>query len=312
MDDRIAFDINNALKHYLSDPCSIPTPEAPSILVDCEADPDALTPPTVNAALDPVVDAVAENPEAITRRENIDTLQFLLKCAPTQPYFPKSSATNVTSSNVTSQTKHPSTKTIAIENTVPDCPLVSLSRLSSTVPASSLGKILDLLTSALNAESDIANADIESDEDQEAIANHKHLLEIYCFLLQWAIACIETKATEKAASAPMRGRGAKGGAKKGPGGKKDAAWDPSAQIQKALDVMGKVLKLKLARVFVTTSERDAFISLSTRPVYLILENEMRVKSTPIKMHAFRVLCIAIKHHGHAFGNTYLDRFGSIR
>ena len=65
--------------------------------------------------------------------------------------------------------------------------------------------------------------------------------------------------------------------------------------------MCKVLKLKLARIFVTTSERDTFVSLFTRPVYLVLESEQRVKSTAIRMHAFKVLCIAVKHHGHAFG-----------
>lgn len=83
MDERIDFDINDALKHYLSDPRSISTPEAPSELIDCETDPDSFTPSLINSVLNPVVDSVAENPEAITRRVNFDTLQFLLKCAPT-------------------------------------------------------------------------------------------------------------------------------------------------------------------------------------------------------------------------------------
>lgn len=65
--------------------------------------------------------------------------------------------------------------------------------------------------------------------------------------------------------------------------------------------MSRVLKLKLARVFVTTSERDTFVSLFTRPVYLVLESEARCKSTAIRMHVFKVLCVAVKHHGHAFG-----------
>lgn len=73
-----------------------------------------------------------------------------------------------------------------------------------------------------------------------------------------------------------------------------------------MDVMSKVLKLKLARIFVTTSERDTFVSLFTRPVYLILESEARVKNNTIRMHTFKVLCIAVKHHGHAFG-PYLGK-----
>lgn len=44
-----------------------------------------------------------------------------------------------------------------------------------------------------------------------------------------------------------------------------------------------------------------FVGLFTRAVYLILESESRVKSTAIRMHSFKVLCIAVKHHGHAYG-----------
>ena len=61
------------------------------------------------------------------------------------------------------------------------------------------------------------------------------------------------------------------------------------------------MKLKLSKIFVTTPERDTFVSLFTRPVYLLLENEARVKNVAIRMHAFKVLCVAVKHHGHASG-----------
>lgn len=61
--------------------------------------------------------------------------------------------------------------------------------------------------------------------------------------------------------------------------------------------------MKLGKIFMTTSERDTFIGLLTRPVYLILESEQRVKSTTIRMHAFKVLCIAVKHHGHGYGRN---------
>jgi condensin complex subunit 1 len=274
MDDRIEFDINESLKQYLSDPATIATPEAPSDLVDCENDPEALTAALINSVLNPVVDAVAENPDAITRRVNFDTLQFLLKCAPTISF------------------------SLQQYRTDPDCELFRASRSSSLLPPTSLSKILDLLVSSVSSEADLANADLDADE-QETIAHHKQLLEVYGFLLQWIIAAVETKAAEKSASSTVgRGRGGKG-AKKGAG--KDGSWDSSAQLQTALDIMSKVLRLKLARIFVTTSERDTFISLFTRPVYLVLESETRVKSQAIKMHAFRVLCIAVKHHGHAFG-----------
>jgi condensin complex subunit 1 len=277
MDERLDFNINDALKQYLDDPSTIPTPEAPSDLVDCEADPEALTSAVVNGALNPVVDAVAESPDAILRQGNFDTIAFLLKCA---PVVPKSSQQY---------------------EREPDCELFKLSRTSSVTPPTSLSKVLDLIVSALGTETDAAHADIEA-EEQESIEHHKQILEVLAFLLQWAITTIETKAAEKSASAPAgRGRGSGKSAKAKGGANKEANWDPTSQLTTALDVMSKVLKLKLARIFVTTSERDTFIGLFTRPVYLVLESEARVKNAAIKNHAFRIVCIAVKHHGHAFG-----------
>jgi condensin complex subunit 1 len=82
MDDLVEFDINDSLKHYSIDPSSIATPAAPQELVDCEHDPESLTAALINSELNPVVDAVTESPDAITRSSYFDTLQFLLKCVP--------------------------------------------------------------------------------------------------------------------------------------------------------------------------------------------------------------------------------------
>ncbi|KAL2026887.1 hypothetical protein VTO58DRAFT_102868 [Aureobasidium pullulans] len=244
------FDINDALKTYLNNPLETHTPEAHQDLLECEHNPENLTPALVNTVLNPIVDAITENPEAVARPANFDSLQFLLK-------------------------------------------------QFSLIPTQSLSKLLDLILSALSAEADSVHNDIEADE-QDAIPQHKQLLEMLSFLLMWCFTSVETRvSSEKSAAPAARGRGGKAAAK--PKAGKDAPWDPSMQIQSALNTMAKVLKLKLARIFVTTSERDTFIGLFTRPVYLMMENEARVKYTAIKMHAFKVLCIAIKHHGHASG-----------
>ncbi|KAK0714050.1 condensin-like protein [Lasiosphaeria miniovina] len=249
--DNITFDINDALKHYMSDPASIPTPEADGALVDCENDPESLTDNgIVNSVLNPIVDAVANNLDAITRSHVFDSLQFLLK-------------------------------------------------YTSFLSAHALSKMFDLITSGLAAEADAIHHDLESDE-QELVAHHKQLLEIYGFLLQWTIAAVETKAAEKSsATLSTRGRGKPKG-KKDAGANKDGSWDSSTQLETALNTMCKVLRLKLGKIFLTTSERDTFIGLLTRPVYMILESEQRVKNTSIRMHTFKVLCIAVKHHGHGY------------
>lgn len=278
--DAINFDINEALKYYMSDPATIPTPEADSNLVDCEIDPESLTNSLINTVINPIVDSIAESPDAITRSASFDSLQFLLKCVPVSLH---------------STQNYP---------TEPKSQLFKLSRSSSIIPTHALSKIFDLIVSGLSAEAEIIHNDLESDE-QELISHHKQLLEIYGFLLQWTISAVETKAAEKSSSAPAaRGRGKAAKAKMS-AKDKDRTWDSATQLQTALDTMCKVLKLKLSKIFLTTSERDTFVSLFTRPVYMILESEQRVKTTAIRMHAFKVLCIAVKHHGHAYGEMVL-------
>lgn len=275
--ETINFDINDALKHYMSDPASIPTPEADSALFDCENDPEGLTNPVINSVLNPIVDAVADNPDAIMRASHMDSLQFLLKLAPT-----------------TLDPSSPDPPTLGR-----DSELLDPSRYTAYLPTHALSKIFDLVMSGLSAVADGVHNDIDSPDEQDSVLHHKKLLEIYGFLLQWTIAAVETKAAEKSSAAPAsRGRGKP---KKGAAKDKEAVWDSASQLQAALDIMCKVLKLKLSKIFLTTSERDTFIGLLTRPVYMILESEQRVKNTTIRMHCFKVLCIAVKHHGHGYG-----------
>ncbi|KAI1117695.1 armadillo-type protein [Nemania sp. NC0429] len=251
--ESIDFDINDALKHYMSDPASIATPEADGALLDCESDPESLSNMgLINPILNPIIDAIADNPDAITRSAYFDSLQFLLK-------------------------------------------------YTQFLPTHALSKIFDLVMSGLAAEADAIAHDLETPDEQEVLAHHKTLLEIYGFLIQWTMACVETKAAEKSSAAPVsraRGKGAKSKAAASRQG--NDQWDSAAQLQSALDVMSRVMKLKLGKLFLTTSERDTFVGLLTRPVYMVLESEQRVKNTAIRMHAFKVLCIAVKHHGHGY------------
>lgn len=273
MEASIDFDINEALKNYLDDPAKIATPEADGALQECENDPESLSAGLINSALNPIIDAIADNPEAVSKSSIFDSLQFLLKCAPS--FLPS---------------QRPPTGRAHSE-------LFQISRHTSYLPTQTLSKLFDLLISGFSSQIDAANNELEA-EDQDTIREQKQLLEMYAFLLQWSIAVVEVKAAEKPSNAPTKGRGAKGTKAKAA---KDGSWDSSSQLQTALDTICKVLKLKLGKLLVTTSERDTFISLCTRPVYLILESEQRIKSTALRMHAFKVLCIAVKHHGHAFG-----------
>lgn len=274
MDSQITFDINESLKLYLNDPKTIPTPDADSELVDCEADPESLTLPLINSALNPIIDSIAGNADGITRSASFDTLQFLLKCAPS------------------------SLQNQLCTATIPEAELYLLSRTSSLLPTHILSKILDLIVSGISAEADSILQDLESDE-QDVLQHHKQILEMYGFLLQWAISVVEVKAAEKPAAAAAARKGPK--ATKSKASPKDGQWDSTGQIQAAMETMCKVMKLRLNKIFATTSDRDTLVSLFTRSVYLIMESETRIKTTASRMFCFKVLCIAVKHHGHAFG-----------
>ncbi|KAF2157814.1 condensin complex component cnd1 [Myriangium duriaei CBS 260.36] len=256
MEALVDFDINEALKRYKDDPATVNTPDAGPALIDCDHDPETLTAGIVNSVLNPIVDAVAENSDALARASIFDSIQYLLK-------------------------------------------------QSAAIPASSLSKILDLLISGIVSQADSIHNDLEA-EEQDALQHQKRILQMYGFLLQWALSCVDSKSNQEKAAAPAARKGLK--AAKFKSNLKETTWDPSSQTQAVLEAMVKVMRLKLLRVFVATSERDTFISMFTRPVYLLLENEARVKTVGVRMHCFRVLCVAIKHHGHAAGaQTSIDQ-----
>ncbi|KAK9479296.1 armadillo-type protein [Lipomyces japonicus] len=154
-------------------------------------------------------------------------------------------------------------------------------------------KLTDLLISGLASQAETAYQLIESDE-HELYSKQRTLLEMYSFLLQWAVAALE-KGNTIGPQAVSKSKTKKAGS-----GNSNTN-DTIEQLQSALDVMCKVQKLKLSKLFVATSERDLFISLYTRSAYLIMESEQNLKVLSLKMHVFKVLCIAIKHHGHGFG-----------
>ena len=179
MGDSDDFDVNAALKAYLDDPQSIPTPEADQALLECENDADAFTPGLINSVLNPIAEAIGENPEAILQANLLDSLQFLLKCAPTVP--PNQQPSLSSKSNHT------------------DCELFARSRQASFIPSISLSKLLELIISGLGAEAETVHHE-EQDGEAET-AHHKQVLETFAFLLQWCISAIETKSAEKPAAA---------------------------------------------------------------------------------------------------------------
>jgi len=121
-------------------------------------------------------------------------------------------------------------------------------------------KLTDVIVSGLNAQAEALAAELES-SDTEGLDSFRKPLEMYSFLLLWVITAAETVTSQKPATGTKesnRGRQMKG---KQNASNKDqpTTWDYTSQLQTAFDVMCKVLKLKLAKLWTLTTEKDTFV-----------------------------------------------------
>ncbi|KIO11298.1 hypothetical protein M404DRAFT_127590 [Pisolithus tinctorius Marx 270] len=178
----------------------------------------------------------------------------------------------------------------------------SLLKHADAVPGPCMSKLLDSIASGFSAEIDAAFRD-SKEEDQQAVMAHKTPLEMYAFLLNWfAAAADKVKSPGEGELTPQpkarRGRGGRAGGSRALA-RKVEEWTWVDQIPATLELFTKAMKLKTHRIWVTTPERDAFITCLTRPAYHIAENEQYMKVNNVKVNVYKVICVAVKHHGHA-------------
>ncbi|EPQ52403.1 hypothetical protein GLOTRDRAFT_132468 [Gloeophyllum trabeum ATCC 11539] len=184
----------------------------------------------------------------------------------------------------------------------------SLLKYADALQGPMMSKLLDSISSGLAAQVDSTLHDVDH-EDQHTYMAHKPPLEMFAFLLQWFVTAAEkVKATEGEEDAPApvptrarRGRGGKAGTSRAMAKQKTAAWTWVDQIPHTLGLLSKVLRLKTQRIWTTTAERDTFIGCITRPAYHIAESESYMKDQTIRLGVYKVICLAVKHHGHGLG-----------
>ncbi|KAG6819862.1 hypothetical protein H0H93_007948, partial [Arthromyces matolae] len=185
----------------------------------------------------------------------------------------------------------------------------SLLKHSKDVSGQIMSKLLDSVSSGLQAELDATTRDIDRG-DQQGYMSRKEPLERFGFLLLWFVSAtekIKQPEDENGQSVPApkgrKGRGGKAGGKgsRSAANKKDDSWTWIDQIPPTLALICKVLRLQSQRIWTVTAERDAFITCMTRPAYRITENEQYMKSDEIKAGVIKIICLAVKHHGHAMG-----------
>ncbi|KAH7345411.1 non-SMC mitotic condensation complex subunit 1-domain-containing protein [Rhizoctonia solani] len=164
-----------------------------------------------------------------------------------------------------------------------------------------LSKMLDSLLSGFQAEANSASNDIDAD-DNESFSHHRSSLEMYAFLLHWFCATADKNPSKDedggAATKSKRGKGKAAGSKRTASARTET-WSWAEAAPQTLAVVAKVLRIKSARLWVSTSERSTFIDTLTRPAYTITESETLMKDEVIRMGVYKVMCVAVKHHGHA-------------
>ncbi len=146
-------------------------------------------------------------------------------------------------------------------------------------------QLVDLITSAFRTIAESLFQSLESSENIP-IEEYKQYLEMYGFLTHILLKKLSIQ------DIPFNSTTGK---RKG----SEAFNHNCKQIELIMDSTTYVFKIKLSKLFVTTPERDLYIGLFTRPIYILMENENRMKSTTLRMHIFKILCMAIKYHGHA-------------
>jgi len=128
-----------------------------------------------------------------------------------------------------------------------------------------MSKMLDALLSAFGVQIDAAIRDSKED-DQQIVMAHKMALEMYAFLINWFVRAAEkVKATGEDETLPppvksRRGKGGKAGTSRAAASKKTEQWTWCDQINGAMETICKALKLKTHRIWMTSPERDAFIT----------------------------------------------------
>jgi len=138
---------------------------------------------------------------------------------------------------------------------------------------------------------------------QGSFDDEKQVLEMYMFLLHWLIVTAETKVMPSSDDAEAPGPAAAGGKKKKVTKKKTEEWEWTAQKEKALQVMESLLELRLGRIWHMDHERDNFISVFTKPIYIILEGKENLKDATITALVYNIIGLCVKLYNHGFTAT---------
>ncbi|AGO11952.1 AaceriAGR273Cp [[Ashbya] aceris (nom. inval.)] len=136
-------------------------------------------------------------------------------------------------------------------------------------------------------------SDASNDEVIALLPTWKSHLELYGYLQH----VIMTFLQDDVASASLASTIKSGSRRQGTSSSTELFKRSCSQIEGFLDAISKVLGLNLSKVFQTTPERDLFIGLFTRPLFVLVETEQVVKVQSLKLFIINVIATCVKNHG---------------
>ncbi|WVR03312.1 hypothetical protein IAU60_000303 [Kwoniella sp. DSM 27419] len=178
---------------------------------------------------------------------------------------------------------------------------------SPNVTGPILTKLLDVILSGLSTHSNGVVALVggqgfgAGEADMDAPMVHKQPLEMWAFLLQWFVTSAERGAGRSSEDARAATTAAKGKKKPTKSGSTSNSFTWADHLPLVLSAMHKTLRIPSSRLWRTSSEREAFISCFVKPAYQLAEAEAYLKVPEIKLGIYKVICLAVKFHSHAFG-----------
>ncbi|ORX90468.1 hypothetical protein K493DRAFT_339988 [Basidiobolus meristosporus CBS 931.73] len=156
-------------------------------------------------------------------------------------------------------------------------------------------KLLDIILSGFQTQIDQTEEAASSNSppyDQQIQA-----LMMYGFLLHWLTRVAEKRAMAKSTADKNAAKAKKPRSKRD---EEQESWDWMQHKQKSLELMSRMLDIKLNKICSSSHERDTCVNLLTRSAYQILENPDNTKATPIKLQAYHIINKSVVDYEHSF------------
>ncbi|EJS42544.1 ycs4p [Saccharomyces arboricola H-6] len=156
-----------------------------------------------------------------------------------------------------------------------------------------------LISSSLSNLSKDINGNLSSNnnftEISELIPQWKRHLEEYGYFIQVLLTFLQDELHKVTSQSTNLNRSTKNG--KNDSANVEVFRRDCNQLENLLESISKLLEINISKIFQTTPEKDLFIGLFTRPLFVILEIEPVIKVSSIKNFIQKILAMCVKNHG---------------